>query len=375
MNSAIPFSVLLVTATALPAQSTGTLKTATPVSVFARTGTTLNFAVAKKDTIIKVLTVSARTTGAEATTSTSITDSRNGLCNGNGMHGGGMHGRGMRNHRMRNHRMRNHRMHGNGMCSGPGMGHMHVHIDEMGSSSARGSSSGTSASLSAGNLKPGPHSFQYSVKASKGAKGTLHVTWMGMATGNGAVRVAIDVDGDAKPDFSASQKDMMLQRSMSVTAGAAGFVFMITTEGSVSGSAMMMGQASYGGCVNLAFEEQKGNDDDPGAAGCGPELCGSIAQTSGGRLLELRLTKAAPSSLGVTVIGNRRMSTAIPGSYCLLGTNLLSYLLFQTDGKGGATQRFTLSKAWQPSGFIQDVVVDILSPRLEIKTSNLLRLQ
>ncbi|MHC4851828.1 MAG: hypothetical protein ACYTGW_03810 [Planctomycetota bacterium] len=383
------------------------------MSVFVTTGRTVSdFKTVKKNTTVKSLYVNAQTTGAQATTCATVTQTGQGMpgggtgmCSGmhgggmqgGGMHGGGMHGGGMQGGGMQGGGMQGGGMQGGGMQGGgmhsgtmhggtmhggtmhggtmhvACMGQTSVYIMEMGSSSARGNSAGTSSSTSKATATQGPHSFQFSAAARNNTKGTLRISWMGHASGGAAVSVAIDVNGDNKPDFTATQKDMMLSKSLNVVAGSRGFVFMITTNGNAAGM-MMMGQSSYSGCLNLCLETSGGHGHY-GGMGCGPMLSGNMVSKGTAHVIDLNLRRAAPNAFGAMVVGTRRIDTPIPGTNCLLYTNLYTHVVFQTDSMGMARHRFSFTLPTRPSGFVQDVIISQGGGGTDIKTSNLLHLQ
>ena len=214
-----------------------------------------------------------------------------------------------------------------------------------------------------------PHTILMEVGGVREMDGVVTVHWAGRADGAVAA-CAIDLDGDHVPEFSAHATGTPVTVDLPIHRNRERFALWITT----AATAHLQGSGTAGYGAQLDVEFRPGG----GGGGCtltpyGDECAGRLAgRVSSMMDVELVLTGSFANAFGLTLVGPNATRASL--GPCLLLVEPAVAELFSTDARGGATHRLHVPGGRPIDAYIQDLVLDLTPPRVNIGTSNGLHL-
>ncbi|MEZ5990561.1 MAG: hypothetical protein R3F30_15905 [Planctomycetota bacterium] len=238
---------------------------------------------------------------------------------------------------------------------------------------------GTTQSSDPRNVTPGAQVLDWAIPGKKDDKGVLRVIWFATATkGAASIQAAVDVDGDAKSDWTGGVTDKEV-KELPVVAGERGFRIQIK----VAGDAAVKGKAEalYKGHLTLEFVPGASTGSgwdckvESFGTGCGPTLQAKVTtEGTGGRVqhyFESLTTGAPPSSFGLHLTGLRKLSAPLPGSpKCLLLVDPFNIFVLPSGKDGTATLKLPFPPSDGMVLHMQQVWVAVKFQQLVLSSTN-----
>ncbi len=230
---------------------------------------------------------------------------------------------------------------------------------------------GTSASADPRKIAPGAHAFLVQLPAKKGAKAKMLVSFAARAGKGAQAAVSVDFGADRKIEFQGKTNSAPVRKSFDVVAGATGFVFLVSSSGAATLKGK--GMTGYGLELSVAFQPaQTGGKCSATAYGrsCSV-LRGAFRSDPRFHNLHLSLTGGRPSSIGVAIIGTKKLNARFGRTSCYLLTDILAIGgVFRTDARGSAQHLLRIPAGRNLSFLTQDLTLGISHRQLEVKSSN-----
>lgn len=222
-----------------------------------------------------------------------------------------------------------------------------MQIDEHGLATSNDANSHAQAGTSDSTPRTNPpafgaHGVRATFAARPGATGVVIILLDGRSSANAHCAAFVDVDGDGTPDWRAAVNGTTQAARFQVTAGRQGIVVGAYTDGRAG--IRGQGQEGYGASLRVFFRADATAPTCTWTSfsrPCGATLVGSDQVAPGGVRIQLDVSGAPASALGLMVIGNQlRAPAALPFSRCDLLVDPRITIGFVTDAAGAATMPF-----------------------------------
>ena len=187
------------------------------------------------------------------------------------------------------------------------------------------------------------------------------------STGAGLLKnytAIVDIGNNRKNDLSVGL-GVKLTKEFTVTIDANGLA--VRTQTFSTATAAGGQSASASGILTIRLLPVVDCTASPYGKSCAPVLDGAPTFKN---KLELKLTKAAPSTFGILIIGVKPLSIPIPGTTCYLNTDILILLPFTTNNLGEATHTLPIPSGLKLTFNLQDILFQKQGNRFVITSTN-----
>ena len=243
-------------------------------------------------------------------------------------------------------------------------------VGESGSASGSSASAGTTTSTDSRNVKLGAHSLVAKLAVKSGTKVRLALSFAGRVAGRAAAGVAVDLDGDSTPDWTAKADGKEHSKVFVLTASSTGIQVSIATEASVVGGSSAAGYGARFSATFGAVQDARRCVFRPYGRSCGPVLAGAEERQGSNTIAAFKTSKAQPGGLALFIMGSRQIAARIPGTNCGLFTVPLLIFGRAVDSSGNAEIKFLVPGDFQGTVYNQDIILARSSSGISVKSTN-----